>query len=394
MAESRLPFPASDLGRGQSRRTFLHNLAAVGGAGLVLGGLEAFGMSMASAQTTPPALRGSGTGKRVVILGAGVGGLTAPAEHANRGFACPVLEARGYAGGRCQTARAGFSLTELGGETQTCDFDDGQYINHGPWRIPYNHQSTLHYTKEFGVPLEVMVNDNDASYVMFEGGSGPLAGKPVRKAHVAADMRGQTAELLAKAVSKGTLDSPMSAEDKELFVAYLAREGYLSAKDLGYSGTEGRGYDVWPGALTDPGPGKPSAPMAMTDILHSKAWRTLRSVTSFSQQRTMFQPVGGMDRIAQGFAGKVGHMIRTSTVVERIGQDGGGVEVAWVDGAGQRGTTRADYCVCTIPLSVLRHIDMAVPDAMKRAMAAVAYEPTGKIGLQMKRRFFFFFYFI
>ncbi len=380
------PLPSSPTQR-PSRRAFLHGLAAVGGAGLVLGGLDALGMSVASAQTAPPALRGSGAGKRVVILGAGLAGMTAAYELSKLGYECTLIEARGFAGGRCQTARAGFKLTELGGETQTCEFDEGQYINHGPWRIPFNHQSTLHYTKEFGVPLEVMVNDNDASYVMFEGGKGPLAGKPVRKAQVAADMRGHTAELLAKAVRKDTLDTPLSAEDKELFVAYLTREGYLSAKDLSYSGTPGRGYDVWPGALTDPGPGKPSTPFAMTDILHSNTWRTLRSVTNFTQQRTMFQPVGGMDRIAQGFADKVGHMIRYSTTVERIGQDGDGVEVAWVDGAGQRGTTKADYCICTIPLSVLRHVDIAVPDTMKKAIAAVAYEPTGKIGLQMKRRF-------
>ena len=379
--------PAAPFVAGQSRRSFLHHLAAIGGTGLVMAGLDAFGMSMASAQTAPPALAGSGAGKRVVILGAGVGGMTAAYELAKLGYQCQVIEARSFAGGRCQTARAGFSLTELGGDAQTCEFDDGQYINHGPWRIPYNHQSTLHYTKEFGVSLEVMVNDNDASYVFFEGGSGPLASRPVRKAQVAADMRGQTAELLAKAVRKGTLDDPMGAEDKELFVAYLVREGYLSPKDLGYSGADGRGYDTWPGALTDPGPGKPGTPFAMADILHSRAWRTLRSVAGFTQQRTMFQPVGGMDRIAQGFAHAVGHMIQYSTVVERIGQDDGGVEVAWVDGAGQRGTTRADYCVCTIPLSVLQHIEAAVPDAVKQAMAAVAYQPVGKIGLQMKRRF-------
>jgi len=363
--------PAAPFVAGQSRRSFLHHLAAIGGTGLVMAGLDAFGMSMASAQTAPPALAGSGAGKQVVILGAGVGGMTAAYELAKLGYQCQVIEARSFVGGRCQTARAGFSLTELGGDAQTCEFDDGQYINHGPWRIPYNHQSTLHYTKEFGVPLEVMVNDNDASYIFFEGGSGPLAGRPVRKAQVAADMRGQTAELLAKAVRKGTLDDPMGAEDKELFVAYLVREGYLSPKDLGYSGADGRGYDIWPGALTDPGPGKPGTPFAMADILHSRAWRTLRSVAGFTQQRTMFQPVGGMDRIAQGFAHAVGHMIQYSTMVERIGQDDGGVEVAWVDGAGQRGTTRADYCVCTIPLSVLQHIEAAVPVTVKQAMAAV-----------------------
>lgn len=382
-----LPKPAPHLLSGPSRRQFLYRLGAVGGVGAVMAGLEAFGMSVASAQTAPPALTGSGAGKRVVILGAGVGGMTAAYELSKLGYQCRIIEARSFAGGRCQTARAGFSLTELGGEAQHCTFDDGQYVNHGPWRIPFSHQSTLHYTREFGVPLEVMVNDNDASYVLFENGSGPLAGKPVRKAQVAADMRGHTAELLAKAVRGNRLDTPLSAEDQEAFVSYLVREGYLSSKDLSYSGADGRGYDLWPGALTEPGPGKPSTPFPMADVLHSRAWRTLRSVAGFTQQRTMFQPVGGMDRIAAGFAGKVGHMIQYGTVVERIGQDDGGVEVAWFDAAGQRGTTKADYCVCTIPLSVLRHIEAALPDATKQAMSAVAYQPVGKIGLQMKRRF-------
>ena len=382
------PSPSSfPHGVAPSRRDFLHQLAAVGGTGLVMAGLDAFGMSVASAQTAPPPLRGSGTGKRVVILGAGMGGMTAAYELAKLGYDCQILEARSFAGGRCQTARKGFSLTELGGDEQTCAFDEGQYINHGPWRIPYNHQSTLHYTREFGVPLEVMVNDNDASYVMFERGSGPLAGAPVRKAQLAADMRGHTAELLAKLARKGTLDDAMGAEDRELFVGYLVREGYLSAKELQYVGTDGRGFEVWPGALTDPGPGKPSKPHALPDMLHSNAWRVLRSVTTWTQQRTMFQPIGGMDRIAHGFAAKVGHMIRYDTVVERIGQDERGVDIAWVDASGQRGATAADFCVCTIPLSVLRNIPMAVPDATKQAMGSVHYQPVGKIGLQMKRRF-------
>ena len=31
------------------------------------------------------------------------------------------------------------AFTELGGTTQDCGFDDGLYINPGPWRIPYFH---------------------------------------------------------------------------------------------------------------------------------------------------------------------------------------------------------------------------------------------------------------
>ena len=131
---------------------------------------------MASAQDTPPELTGSGNGRRVVILGAGVAGMAAAYELNKLGYETPILEARDFAGGRCQTARQGFSLSELGGTTQRCQFDEGQYINHGPWRIPYHHRSTLHYTKEFNVPLEIMVNRNKNALGLVRGHGGTPLG--------------------------------------------------------------------------------------------------------------------------------------------------------------------------------------------------------------------------
>jgi monoamine oxidase len=370
---------------GMSRRLFLERLGGMGGSALLLAGMSALGFGIASAQAAPPTL-GAGAGRKIVVLGAGLAGLTAAYELSKAGYEVTILEARSFSGGRCQTARKGFKLQELGGEAQVCDFDDGLYLNHGPWRIPYHHQSTLHYTKAFDIPLEVVVNDNDAAYVYFEKGKGPLAGKPVRKGQIAADARGHAAEILAKSIRQGALDQQMTAEDRDLFVAYLRREGYLT-EDLAYKGTDGRGYAVNPGAGVDPGPGRESTPFAMTDVLHSNAWRTLSSVAGFEQQRTMFQPVGGMDRIARGFDAHVGKMIRYSCQVKQIRQDAAGVEIAYTDGDGAGATIKADYCICTIPLSVLRQMDVGVSQRFKDAIGAVAYSLVGKIGLQMKRRF-------
>ncbi|MFN3520748.1 MAG: flavin monoamine oxidase family protein [Phenylobacterium sp.] len=370
---------------GMSRRMFLERLGGVGGSALLLAGMSALGFGIASASERPPTLGGGG-GKKVVVLGAGLAGLTSAYELSRAGYEVTVLEARGFAGGRCQTARKGFKLQELGGEEQVCDFDDGLYLNHGPWRIPYHHRSTLHYTREFNVPLEVVVNDNDAAYVYFEKGSGPLAGKPVRKGQVAADIRGYSAEILAKQVKQGALDQQMTAEDREQFIAYLRREGYLT-EDLAYKGTDGRGFAVNPGAGTDPGPGKESTPFAMTDVLHSNAWRTLSSVAGYEQQRTMFQPIGGMDQIPKAFEKRVGQMIKYSSLVKQIRQDGSGVSVTYTDGTGKTSTLQADYCICTIPLSVLRQMDVGVSQKFKDAIGAVSYSLVGKIGLQMKTRF-------
>ena len=218
-------------------------------------------------------------------------------------------------------------------------------------------------------------------------GEVPLAGEPIREGQIAADARGYAAEMIAKAASKGQLDAPLTPEDRDLFVAYMINEGRLSPTDLAYTGTEGRGFDVHPGAGVDPGPGKPSTPYSLSDVLHSKAWRVLSSVSGYEQQRTMLQPIGGMDQIAKGFEKRVGTMIRYSCVVDKIKQGPKGVGVTYTDKFGEQDTITADYCVCTIPLSVLKNIDADFSAPFKAAMSGVAYAPVNKIGLQMKTRF-------
>ncbi len=368
-----------------SRRAFIERMAGVGGTGLVMAAMSALGFGIESAVAAPPDLSGR-SGKKIVILGSGIAGLTAAYELSNAGYEVTLLEARDRVGGRAFTARKGTQLTELGGEAQTCTFDDGHYINLGPWRIPYHHRGYLHYAKTLGVPLELFNNDNDHSYIYFDKGSGPLSGRAVRKQEIAADTRGYAAEMLAKQVNQGGLDKDFSAGDKELFLDYLRSEGYLTGKDFRYVGTEGRGWAVEPGAGLNPG--TPSSPYALTDILHSRTWAALKSVSDFDQQRTMFQPVGGMDQLPASFARHLKPtIIRKSHVVQKISQSPDRVEVTYMDGNGRQGTVVADYCLCTIPLSVLRTIDLQVSDPFKKAIGGASYALVGKIGLQMKRRF-------
>ncbi|MYM82767.1 NAD(P)-binding protein [Duganella sp. FT50W] len=368
-----------------TRRDFLYRAAAVGGTGLLLNTMNAWGMGIASTASAPPVLSGSGKGKKVLILGAGLAGMTAAFELEKLGYKVQILEARAFAGGRCQTARKGFSLTELGGEKQTCAFDQGQYINHGPWRIPLFHRSTLHYTKLFEVPLEVMVNENDHAYAYSEN-AGPLAGKRVRIKEIKADMRGNVAELLAKSVKNHALDQELTADDQRLLLDYLQHEGALSAGDLKYKGRSGRGWATNPGAGMNPGVA--TDPLGFKDLLASKLGAVYSAVHDFPMQATMFQPVGGMDAIAKAFEKRVGRNIRYKTEVQTLRQNAEGVTVTFKDtGSGKGGSISADYCLCTIPLSVLRRIDTDFSDQFKQAVASVAYAPVGKIGLQMKRRF-------
>ncbi|WP_207796728.1 flavin monoamine oxidase family protein, partial [Sphingomonas oleivorans] len=48
---------------------------------------------------------------------------------------------------------------------------------------------------------------------------------------------------------------------------------------------------------------------------------------------------------------------------------------------------KADWCVCTIPASILSQLDVQVSDTMKAAIRAVGYSTQVKIGLEFKRRF-------
>lgn len=46
-----------------------------------------------------------------------------------------------------------------------------------------------------------------------------------------------------------------------------------------------------------------------------------------------------------------------------------------------------DYCICTIPLSVLGNIPADFASNFQEAIGSVSYTPTGKMGLQFARRF-------
>jgi monoamine oxidase len=368
-----------------TRRDFLYRAAMVGGSALLLNTMNAWGMGIASKAAAPPQLSGTGKGKKIVILGAGLAGMTAAFELSKLGYECQVLEARQFAGGRCQTARKGFKLQELGGEEQHCQFDRGNYINHGPWRIPLDHQSTLYYTRLFDVPLEVMVNENDHAFVYLEDG-GPLSKQRLRTQQVKADMRGHVSELLAKSVRDRLLDQQLTQDDQVLLLDYLKHEGALDGPDLQYKGRNGRGYAVNPGAGL--AAGTASDPLGFRDLLAAGVGKVYSAVQEFPMHATMFQPVGGMDQIAKAFEKRVRRRIRYGAEVQTIRQNADQVIVTYKDSAsGKAGTISADYCLCTIPLSVLRMIDTDFSDSFKAAIRGVAYAPVGKIGLQMKRRF-------
>lgn len=373
---------------GMTRRGLLRMIGMTAGSAAMYQAMTSLGFAAESNVNSMPDLGTAPKGASVLILGAGIAGMVAAFELRKAGYSVQVLEYNARAGGRNWTLRGGDTYTELGGETQHCGFDPGLYINPGPWRLPYHHRGILGYCKQLGVALEPFIQINNNAWMHSHRAFG---GAPQRYRTVRADYHGHVGELLAKATHAGNLDAEVSKEDQQKLLASLQWWGALD-KDYKYikssESSDRRGFDRDPsGGLN----GKPelSTPTGLGDLLDSGLWHSLPLGDLYDMQQSLMQPVGGMGKIGEAFARELGPLIRYQSRVLDIHQDDSGVKVSYEDTRkpGSRLEARADWCVCTIPLSILGEIPINVGQPMTDAIAAVPYAASVKIGLQFKRRF-------
>ncbi len=377
-----------------SRRRFLETVGRVGGAAAAYETMAALGLIKVPALFAgPPNLPpGSGKGKKVLILGAGIAGLTAAYELRKADYEVMILEAKNRPGGRNFTVRRGDVIEEVTGTRQLCRFDEGLYLNAGPGRLPYHHTAVLDYCKVLGVPLEVYVmmarNNVFQSDQAFDA-------KPMTQRQIANDTRGWISELLANAVGSKSLDDSLSADDKKALLELLVVFGDLEKKTVrdkttySYIGSSRSGYEV--DALIGECP-VILEPLSLQNLLHSNFWNyRFYQSEEYEWQPTLFEPVGGMDGIVKGFLPHVGNLIRYNREVTAIHNTAdGGVEVTHVpagakDHPGE--SQRADWCISTIPLPILNTIANNFSDDYRKAIAAVTFSPTCKVGWQANRRF-------
>lgn len=370
-----------------TRRDFINSTSASYASLLAWGMLPA---APASALDLPANGRnGDGKGRKVIILGAGLAGMTTAYELGKLGYECTVLEARARSGGRVWTVRGGTQESELNGSSaQTCSFADGLYFNGGAARIPHHHQITLHYCRELGVPLEIFNGANESAYLYNDGGTGDLANRRMRISDYHNDMRGYTSELLAKALDQSALDQQLTKEDVEKLIDFLKNEGDLNTAHL-YKGTNRRGYK----SKSDPGagnvPGTLTDPYGLTDLLRSGFMQPVFYNVgdyAYEQQTTLLQPVGGMDAIPKALEKKLAGKIIFNAPVKELRKTENGVRVIYHK-ADKPVEITGEFCICTLPLPMLKNLESDLSGTVRRAADFVPYMKTGKIGLQFKRRF-------
>ena len=370
-----------------SRRSLLKFIGTTGGAAMMYQTMVAMGYVGTSDFKGPIKLSGTPKGASVLILGAGLAGMTAAYELRKAGYKVQLLEYNDRPGGRNWSLYGGDTYTDIGGVTQQVKFAHGLYLNPGPWRLPHHHYGILYYCKLLNVPLETFTMVNYNTYIHSTKAFG---GAPKRRREIEGDFSGYVAELLAKATSQSQLDGALGKDEKDGLLQILRSWGAL---DKNYEYKKGRFANEVRGYKTDPGGGLSgmpvdSDPLPMQQVFEPSLYTFMES-HSYDYQMQLFQPIGGMGMIGKAFGRALNGLIQYNAKVTAIQQDNKGVTATYIDArkGGAPKTAHADWCVCTIPASILSQIPMNVGAPMKNAIDQLPYESSFKVGLQFKRRF-------
>jgi monoamine oxidase len=148
-----------------------------------------------------------------------------------------------------------------------------------------------------------------------------------------------------------------------------------------YMGSDRAGYLKTPGVDDS---GVLSQPVDLHTLLSEDFWQGVLFDEAFDMQATMFQPVGGMDRIAYAFAKSLGGIARFNAPVTEIRKTGSGVRVGYTH-KGAPASIEADYCICTLPMVILRKIPNDLSAPYKKVIDECSYSSAFKVAWESRR---------
>ena len=304
-----------------------------------------------------------GDRKRVIVIGAGMAGLAAAHELKRQGHEVVLLEAQNHVGGRVRTLRS---------------FAPGLYAEAGAMRIPRAHDLTIRYCEEFDLPLRPFAMGNPRGLVYVGGARMTMeeAGKDpaVLDFDVADSERGRTADdLWGEAI--GELRTMVEREGERAWETIVRDYDRYSL----YEFLRSRGWST--GAIEYFG-----VMNFLESDMHNAFVEVLREELGGAYV-DMVEIIGGMDRLPNAFYGELRRELWLGAEVFAIDQDPASVTVHYKTEAGRFAVT-GDYAVCTLPFSVLRHVEVLTPfsRAKQRAIRQLNYHASTKILFQVRER--------
>jgi len=277
--------------------------------------------------------------KKVIVIGAGLAGLTAAYELTKSGHDVTILEARNRAGGRVFTVR---------------EFADGLYAECGGEWIEDNHEYLLRYAEEFGLSLY------RGSFIDAED-EGLQFSPRGRKTH-------ERLEQTAKLINPFEHEKPSQPElDKISFYEFLKQ------MDAPPDMIEQMQHEV-------------SALMAI-NIASISALHMLNEY-ALPESRASFRIAGGNDQIPKALAAQLRDRIYYSRPVIKIAHDTAGVRVTFLENGSQQ-TINGEHVVIAAPFTCVRKIEISPVLSLEKmkAITTLNYGQILKAPLQFRERF-------
>jgi monoamine oxidase len=364
-----------------TRREILNLIGLTGGSAAVLNASTALGLIPLTSVAAIPQLTplGPAQKKTVAILGAGISGLTAMYELTKAGYDCILLEASHRPGGRNMTVRSGDIIDEIGNR-QVVEFDNEphMYFNCGPARLPSTHRNILHYCKELGVDLEIFINENKETYYQDDEMFG---GKPIKNAVFTTNARGFMAEIMAKNFTRQELDQPFSEYEAERLLGMIRSFGALNSS-MKFTGSDRAGL-VSGGFLHH---GVQKEMVEFRELLKSRYITSALNANEGETGPILFQPVGGMDKIIEGFVKKLSDRIYYNAIVTSVEIGTRGTSISY-EYKGLHNSLQVDYCLNCIPSHLMAGIPHNFPVAYTKALNYIRRGEAYKSAFQTKTRF-------
>lgn len=286
--------------------------------------------------------------KKVLVIGAGLAGLSAAYELVQSGHQVTVLDARDRPGGRVLTLRDTFS--------------GGQYAEAGAETFGESHNFVRHYVQKFNLETIPAWNYGALTTLLFRDGRRSRSTSDLSRKYILPAVR-----EIGDPLAPGWPSPELLRQFDRISMAELLRSRGASPEEI-------RTLEITYSDAWDNG----TAPDSALCLLRDEA---------IARKGASFRIRGGNDRLPKALAQNLGNRVHYRATVEHI-QHGEKRVTATVSTSGRRSRISADYLICAIPFTVLRSIDVSPafsPDK-QRAIRELTYNSVTRVYVQTPDR--------